>query len=131
VRAIHQLAVELELDQFFFIPLTPLPGTAGWRPELWDPTGERFREFNFLPTGRPHGCHAELERALLWSLLTNWPAARIRSYVRQLFCPDPRRRRVRWRLTVRGARFHLRRVLKTVSSEEGEAGLVFPRWYES
>ena len=55
IRAIHRLASELELDQFFFIPLTPLPGTAGWRAELWDPTGERFREFNFLPTGRRTG----------------------------------------------------------------------------
>ena len=83
MRAIHNLAIELGLDQFFFIPLTPLPGTAGWQPELWDPTGERFRELSFLPTGRPHGRHAGLERALLRSLLFNWPAARVRGHFRQ------------------------------------------------
>jgi anaerobic magnesium-protoporphyrin IX monomethyl ester cyclase len=130
VRAIHRLAVELELDQFFFIPLTPLPGTAGWSPELWDASGERFREFNFLPTGRPHGRHAELERALLWSLLTNWPAARVRGYVREFFCRDARRRRVQRRLTLRGAQFHLSRILKRVCGGEDELGLVFPSWYE-
>jgi anaerobic magnesium-protoporphyrin IX monomethyl ester cyclase len=131
VRAIHRLAVDLDLDQFFFIPLTPLPGTAGWRSELWDPTGEAFREFNFLPTGRPHGRHAELERALLWSLLTNWPLARWRGYVRQLFCRDRRRRRVGRRLALRGARFHLDRLLKRALGGHDELGLIFPRWYES
>jgi anaerobic magnesium-protoporphyrin IX monomethyl ester cyclase len=131
VRSIHRLALELELDQFFFIPLTPLPGTAGWRPELWDSTGERFREFNFLPAGRPHGRHADLERALVWSLLTNWPAARIRSYSRQLFCPDPRRRRVCRRLTLRGIRFHLGRILGGAFDGTSGLGMVFPRWYET
>ena len=130
VRAIHRLAVDLELDQFFFIPLTPLPGTAGWRPELWDATGERFREYNFLPTGRPHGRHAELERALLWSLLTYWPAVRLKGYFSQMFCADARRRRVSWRLTTRGARFHLRRLAgRLIGGSEG-LGMVFPKWYE-
>jgi hypothetical protein len=82
IRAIHRFVSEMELDQFFFIPLTPLPGTSGWQTELWHPTGERFREFNFLPTGRPHGHHADLERTLLWSLLTNWPWARVWGYFR-------------------------------------------------
>ncbi len=130
VRAIHRLAVDLELDQFFFIPLTPLPGTAGWSSELWDPTGERFREFNFLPTGRPHGRHAELERALLWSLLTNWPAARVRSYWRDLFGGDERRRRVRRRLTIRGARVHLSRTIQRLRRSGDQLGMVFPKWYE-
>ena len=49
--------------------LTPLPGTAGWQPELWDASGERFREFNFVPAGHPHGRFAALERALLLSVL--------------------------------------------------------------
>jgi hypothetical protein len=119
------------LDQFFFIPLTPLPGTAGWRDELWDPTGERFREFNFLPTGHPHGRHAELERALLWSLLTNWPWARVRGYLRQGFGGDARRRRVQWRLAARGARVHLSRILRNALGADDEFGMVFPRWYES
>jgi anaerobic magnesium-protoporphyrin IX monomethyl ester cyclase len=131
IRAIHRLVSELELDQFFFIPLTPLPGTAEWRPELWDPTGESFREFNFLPSGRPHGRHAELERALLWSLLTNWPWARVRNYLQALLPGDARRRRVQWRLAARGARVHLRRLLHNALSVGNDCGMVFPRWYES
>ncbi len=130
-RAIHRLAVELGLDQFFFIPLTPLPGTVGWREELWDPTGERFREFNFLPSGRPHGRHADLERALLWSLLTYWPASRVRAYLRGFLTLPPRRRRVRWRLAMRGARFHLGRLWQGLAGGGDRLGMVFPRWYEA
>jgi radical SAM superfamily enzyme YgiQ (UPF0313 family) len=131
IRAIHRFVSELELDQFFFIPLTPLPGTAEWHTELWDPTGERFREFSFLPTGHPHGRHAELERALLWSLLTNWPWARVRGYLRHWLGGDARRRRVQWRLALRGARVHLNRIFRNARGSEDEFGMVFPRWYES
>jgi anaerobic magnesium-protoporphyrin IX monomethyl ester cyclase len=131
IWAIHRLVSELGLDQFFFIPLTPLPGTADWRAELWDPTGERFREFSFLPTGRPHGRHAELERALLWSLLTNWPWARVRNYLHHWLGGDARRRRVQWRLAVRGARVHLNRGIRNALGGEDSFGMVFPRWYES
>src|SRR5512140_3508987 len=44
VRAIHRLTIDLGLDVFFFIPLTPLPGTTAWDASLWDGSGERFRE---------------------------------------------------------------------------------------
>jgi radical SAM superfamily enzyme YgiQ (UPF0313 family) len=131
IRAIHRFVSELDLDQFFFIPLTPLPGTSEWRPELWDSTGESFREYNFLPTGRPHGRHAELERALLWSLLTNWPWARVRGYLQRLLPGDERRRRVQGRLAARGARVHLRRLFHNALGGGDEFGMVFPRWYES
>lgn len=131
VRAIHNLAIDLQLDQFFFIPLTPLPGTAEWSPELWDPTGQRFREFNFLPTGRPHGRFAALERALVLSLLLNWSAARLRGWARHLFARDPRKRRVHRRLHARAVGFHLRRVCRTIFGDNDGLGLVFPRWYES
>jgi radical SAM superfamily enzyme YgiQ (UPF0313 family) len=131
VRAIHRLAIDLELDQFFFIPLTPLPGTGAWRSELWDETGERFREFNFLPTGRPHGRHAALERMLVFSMLFYWPKARLRAYWRQLFERDARKRRVSWRLNLRGAKFPLHRLRHTLFGGRDDFGLVFPRWYES
>jgi radical SAM superfamily enzyme YgiQ (UPF0313 family) len=124
IRAIHRFVSELDLDQFFFIPLTPLPGTSEWRPEFWDSTGESFREYNFLPTGRPHGRHAE-------SLLTNWPWARVRGYLQRLLPGDERRRRVQWRLAARGARVHLRRLLHNALGGGDEFGMVFPRWYES
>jgi len=130
VRAIHRLAIDLDLDQFFFIPLTPLPGTDGWRPELWDATGERFREFNFLPSGRPHGRHAALERALMLSMLFNWSLPRLRAYARRLFNCDPRKRRVSWRLIGRGAAFQLRQIGKLLWGGSRDCGLVFPAWYE-
>ena len=129
VRAIHHLAIELGLDQFFFIPLTPLPGTSGWRPELWDPSGERFREFNFLPTAG--GDLAGLERALLWSLLFHWPAERWRGWARRLFSPDARKRRVHRRLHARAARLHLGRLWPWTAGKGRTLGMVFPSWYES
>ena len=85
----------------------------------------------FLPTGRPHGRHAELERALLWSLLTNWPWARVRGYLQRLLSGDERRRRVQWRLTARGARVHLRRLFLNALGVGDAWGMVFPQWYES
>ena len=131
IRAIHRLAIELDLDQFFPIPLTPLPGTAGWRPELWDATGESFREFNFLPSGRPHGRHAALERALLFSVLCNWPAQRIRTYAMMLASSRGRRRRVGFRLMGRGLRFQLSRAVRGMFGGREDWGMVFPEWYES
>ncbi len=131
VWAIHRLAMELELDQFFFIPLTPLPGTGGWRPELWDPTGEGFREFNFLPAGRPHGRYAALERALLLSAMFNWPPVRWRNWRRHFFGHDGRKRRVHRRLCARGARLHLATAAKWLFGGDRAYGLVFPKWYES
>jgi radical SAM superfamily enzyme YgiQ (UPF0313 family) len=116
IRAIHRFVTELELDQFFFLPLTPLPGTAGWRPELWDPSGERF---------------ANLERALLWSMLTNWPWARVRGYLRPWLGGHARRRRVQWRLTARATKVYLTRVLRDVLGSSDEFGLIFPSWYEN
>lgn len=130
VRSIHRLAIDLDLDQFFFIPLTPLPGTEGWRPELWDPSGEAFRRFDFLPSGRPHGRHAALERALLLSILCNWPPQRLKAYARSLFRWGSRRHRVSRRLLSRGAAVHLRQVAKLLWGENRAGGLVFPAWYE-
>ncbi|MBI2925917.1 MAG: radical SAM protein [Verrucomicrobia bacterium] len=131
VRAIHRLAIELELDQFFFIPLTPLPGTAGWHSELWDPSGRRFREFSFLPSGRRRGHHAKLERALFWSVFFNWPPQRLRNYARGLLGGHARKRRVGWRLIGRGARLHLSRAWDRLLGKEDTVGLIFPAWYES
>lgn len=129
VRQIHRLAMELQLEQFFFIPLTPLPGTPAWTPESWDPAGDQFREFSFLPSGKPHGRNAALERALLFSLLFNWPAARFRAWLANLGSRDARRTRVFRRLYSRGARFQLGMVARMLGS--GGTGLVFPKWYES
>jgi radical SAM superfamily enzyme YgiQ (UPF0313 family) len=131
IRAIHRLAVELQLDQFFCIPLTPLPGTAGWRPELWDPTGRRFRSFNFLPSAELPGRNAALERALLLSILFNWHPARLRAWFRHLLAGDARKRRVSWRLIGRGAQFHVKRLARRLVAGDDDCGLIFPVWYES
>jgi len=131
IRAIHRLACELQLDQFFCIPLTALPGTTDWRPELWDPTGRRFRRFNFLPSAGLPGRTAALERALLWSILFNWHPARLRAWFRHLLAGDARKRRVSWRLIGRGAQFHLRRLVGSLFANGDDCGLIFPAWYES
>ena len=55
----------------------------------------------------------------------------MRGYFRQLFGGDTRRRRVKLRLAARGARVHLRRMLRNALGGGDEFGLVFPRWYES
>jgi len=38
---------------------------------------------------------------------------------------------VQWRLAVRGAQVHLRRMLHNALGGGHEFGMVFPRWYES
>jgi anaerobic magnesium-protoporphyrin IX monomethyl ester cyclase len=129
MRAIHRFALELELDQFFCIPLTPLPGTAGWRQEFWDPTGERFREFSFLPGHDPASPNAPLERALRRSAMFYWPRQRLRLTARRLTNTNPRRRRVGWHLFARGARFQAAAALNRALGRPPTSGLSFPAWY--
>ena len=129
VRAIHRLTIDLGLDVFFFIPLTPLPGTPAWEASLWDASGERFREFNFLPAGRPHARYAALERALLLSILFTWPPARIKAWFESFFWA-PRKRRVHRRLEWRAGLFHLRCLVGPLLSGRDACGMVFPSWYE-
>lgn len=131
MREIHRMAGELELDQFFFIPLTPLPGTPGWRTELWDASGEAFRRFNFLPSGRRNGRFAELERALAFSVLFHWHPARVVAHLRHLCLRQARRRRVTWHLVSRAATFQIRRFMEATFGRPPTDGMVFPAWYES
>ncbi len=131
IRALHRLAHELQLDQSFFIPLTPLPGTASWRPELWDSTGRLFRQFSFLPGSRLHPHQPALERALLLSILFNWHPARLRGWLGLFGSGDARKRRVNWRLLARFARFNFGPLLRRVVSGQEQAGLIFPAWYET
>jgi radical SAM superfamily enzyme YgiQ (UPF0313 family) len=131
VCALHRLALELELDKAFFIPLTPLPGTPYWRPEDWDPTGRRFRSHSFLPAGHGLGLDPRLERALLLSWLLSWPLSRVRSYVHGLTRGDARKRRMTWRLFARSTAFALGRIWSAARGSAADSGLIFPRWYES
>ena len=127
MRAIHRFSLELGLDQPFFIPLTPLPGTAPWRPEMWDPTGRRFRQFSFLASYRSHDGLSVLERALLRSILFHWPTARLRAYA----SGGSRRRRISRSLGWRGGWYFAWHFLRSLFGDDADGGMVFPAWYES
>jgi radical SAM superfamily enzyme YgiQ (UPF0313 family) len=130
-RAIYRLSVELEMDKAFFIPLTPLPGTPFWRDACWDPTGERFREFDFLPSADRHRAHAGLDWSLFTSFALDWCPARIRSYVRGFRCPDARKRRMTWQILTRATRFSALGLVHRLIGNGSHSGMVFPPWYES
>jgi radical SAM superfamily enzyme YgiQ (UPF0313 family) len=130
VRAIFHLSHELEINHAFFIPLTPLPGTPFWRDELWDGTGENFRDFNFLPSATRIGARRDLEWALLAAAAFHWTPARIRAYLRSLQRGGARKRRMTLRLAARSFWFAAHGMLRGLLTGH-RAGMVFPRWYES
>ena len=131
VRNLRRFASELTLDYPFFIPLTPLPGTSYWRPEMWDPTGERFRKFGFLPGALGNGRCSALDKAIIWSDLFQWNRSRLRNDVRAVFHPDARKRRLTRRLLLRGGAFQARMMFKTMLGRNKGGGMHFPRWYAS
>jgi hypothetical protein len=130
VRAIYQLSLELEMDKAFFIPLTPLPGTPFWRDDLWDATGEHFRDFGFLPSGAGACSRRGLEWALLSAIAFNWAPARWRGYWRSLTAGDARKRRVSLHLASRSALFAVRGMLGSLVTGR-RTGMVYPSWYEN
>jgi anaerobic magnesium-protoporphyrin IX monomethyl ester cyclase len=101
MRVLFRLAHSLPLDEIFFIPLTPLPGTAYWRDELWDPTGDRFREFDFGPRTRGDIQLSELTGVLSGCALFCWTRERRQRLWAGLFAHDPRRRSIVRRLAIR------------------------------
>jgi radical SAM superfamily enzyme YgiQ (UPF0313 family) len=128
--AIYRLSLELEMDKAFFIPLTPLPGTPFWRDELWDATGERFRDYGFLPSGTGPGTRRDLEWALLSAVAFNWGFARWRSYWRSFTGGDARKRRISRHLAGRSAWFVMRGMLGSLLTGR-RTGMVYPSWYEN
>ncbi|MDO8544550.1 MAG: radical SAM protein [Opitutaceae bacterium] len=129
IREIYRLSLELEMDKAFFIPLTPLPGTPFWRPELWDATGQGFRRFDFLPSSIPG--HGALDRTLLWSFALDWCPARFRSYVRGFRCTDARKRRMTWRILNRATWFSAVALGRRLIAPGRNGGMVVPSWYET
>lgn len=121
IRDLFQRAYELPLDVYFFIPLTPLPGTPFWGRSLWDGTGESLRQCSFLPNVSPFA--SEHHRAMVHNIAWNWTAGRLRSVVRSLAAPNGRRRRIARRCFGRGFRF--------VLSSGNRAAMPLPAWYES
>jgi hypothetical protein len=130
VRAIFHLSHELEMNHAFFIPLTPLPGTPFWSEQLWDNTGEGFRDFNFLPSATRSGSRRDLEWALLLAAAFQWTPSRLRAYCRSLRQGGSRKRRVTTRLTLRTAWFSLHGLLHGLWTGK-RSGMIFPPWYET
>jgi len=151
IRELFRSAYELPLDVFFFIPLTPLPGTPFWDRTFWDGTGESLRRCSFLPDLRgldalhlprladvgsalssgdprrgnciPNHFPPEHHRAMLHNMTWNWPAGRLRSLFRSLAAPDARRRSIARRFFARGFRF--------VLTSGNTVAMPLPGWYES
>jgi anaerobic magnesium-protoporphyrin IX monomethyl ester cyclase len=131
VRAIHRLSIELVMDMAFFIPLTPLPGTEFWRPELWDATGEQFRHFTFLPSPIADPARAALDRALLWSWVFTWSGTRVKLWLRAFCSSDARRRRMQRSLAMRSSLYVLKAAISSRRGHSTPGPMIVPRWYES
>jgi anaerobic magnesium-protoporphyrin IX monomethyl ester cyclase len=127
VRAMYRFGSTLGMDKTFFIPLAPLPGTAFWRPELWDPTGAGFRAFDFLPSAGDRS----LSRALLMACAFDWTAARVRSNLARLVHPDARKRRMARHIFLRSTSFAAFALLRGLAGSDALCGMVLPKWYES
>jgi anaerobic magnesium-protoporphyrin IX monomethyl ester cyclase len=130
IRAMYRLAHELDLDMTFYIPLTPLPGTPYWRPELWDPTGRAFRSFDFLPQVNGDPALARLTGALYRCFALSWPAARLRWLARGLTSRNPRRRSITRRHALRGLRFAAEGMARAIRGERTGGAMRYPSWYE-
>lgn len=128
LRRFFRGAYSLPLDMLLFIPLTPLPGTPGWRDDLWDGSGARFRHFDFLPrsNGDPH--LARLTKELYRDALMVWPGERIRRYLGGPFARDPRRRGIVRRHTARMLKFIAGRMVR---GDKDAGAMRLPAWYES
>jgi len=131
MRAMHQYALALDLDEAFYIPLTPLPGTPYWQQGLWDESGEKFREFDFLPDCRRNGATSRLARHLAASFAFDWSPQRVGANWRQLRSRDPRRRRMTRRLLVRAARLTAGLLVQSLLGRGRFGAMRIPRWYES
>jgi anaerobic magnesium-protoporphyrin IX monomethyl ester cyclase len=128
VRAMFHAAEQLPMDQTLFIPLTPLPGTPFWHSEMWDPSGEGFRSFDFIPHAGKDDTLTRLSSEIARSYLLRWSPQRLGRMFAGLLDRDSRRRGITWNL--------LRRTLPVMVSvalqrnPKSSCGMVFPAWYE-
>jgi radical SAM superfamily enzyme YgiQ (UPF0313 family) len=123
-------AYQLPLDMTLFIPLTPLPGTPYWKPELWDPTGQRFRDFDFLPHVDGDARKTRLTMTLLMATVFLWPPARVRRTFEILVCRHARRRSIKRRHLFRALPFVARGIVCGLLNQGGSYGMRLPEWYE-
>jgi radical SAM superfamily enzyme YgiQ (UPF0313 family) len=131
VRSLFRRAYELPLDMILFIPLTPLPGTPYWRREYWDPTGQVFRRFDFLPHFDGDREKARLTMTLFWCSLFLWPRVRLWRTFIDLFSEHPRRRSITRRHLARIIPFLARGVVRGLLDRSGNYGMQIPAWYDS
>jgi len=129
VRSLFRSAEELPLDVLFFIPLTPLPGTPYWKPGMWDPTGVKFRSFDFLPGSKVDPYLTDLSKEILEDYLFCWPPARVRRTFKGCLTRNGRRRRITQQMLARALPLLLSRLLP--AKETAGAGLRYPAWYGS
>jgi anaerobic magnesium-protoporphyrin IX monomethyl ester cyclase len=129
VRVLFRSAEQLPLDALFFIPLTPLPGTPYWRPQMWDPTGVKFRSFDFLPSTGVDELLSDLSREILEDYLLCWPWERVRRTLIGLVTRHDRRRRITREMLLRALPLLFSGIL--AGDNAAGAGLHFPAWYES
>jgi radical SAM superfamily enzyme YgiQ (UPF0313 family) len=129
VRALFRAAEKLPLDHTLFIPFTPLPGTPFWEPRMWDPTGERFRSFDFMPRAKSKDALTELSSEIAWSYLFRWSPQRLGRMVAGLLDRDSRRRGITSNLLQRTVPVMVSAAFQ--QKPESSRGMIFPDWYES
>ncbi len=129
VQALFRSAQQLPLDELFFIPLTPLPGTAYWKPQMWDPEGKIFLHFDFLPRPGSDQRLAEFSAEIARSYLLCWPKQRFRRMLNGLFARDARRRTITRHIFGRTIPVMLPGLFHRKIESPG--GMFYPAWYES
>lgn len=128
-RSLFRSAQQLPLDELFFIPLTPLPGTTYWKPQMWDGNGSVFRDFDFLPHPGADARLAAFSAEIARSYLLCWPKQRIRRMLAGLLARDLRRRTITRHIFGRTipvmlpGLFHRR--------QESAGGMFYPAWYDN
>jgi anaerobic magnesium-protoporphyrin IX monomethyl ester cyclase len=123
-------AYRLPLDMTFFIPLTPLPGTPYWKPEMWDPTGQAYRDFDFLPHANGDARQARLAMTLFWSAALLWPRQRLGRTLSGLWGRHARRRSITRRHLSRAIPFVTRGIFQGLLNAGGHSGMRIPEWYD-
>jgi len=130
VRKLFREAFRAPIDMAFFIPLTPLPGTPYWRPDLWDKSGEAMREFDFLLHFQGKGLKANLSRTLMLCYWFSWSWERFKRVLTSFVTRDARRRSISWRNIAR-FNWYIARAIGNAVAGRSEFAMNLPSWYDS
>jgi len=94
---------------------------------MWDQTGERFRNFDFLPRPGPDEAMAELSSEIAWSYLFCWPRQRVRRMLSGLLARNARRRAITRHIFQRSVQVMLPGALRR---RVPTGGMFYPAWYD-